>query len=118
MRKYILYIVIILQIALIVSLMRGIQLSKRSSVRIEDMKETKRILEEEKRKLESEREYVSSEYYLEKVARDELHLSKPGETVVIVPEGMIMINKEQEISNIDKERANWQKWLGVLSGRN
>jgi hypothetical protein len=59
---------------------------------------------------------VKSEYYLEKVAREELNMSKPGESVVIIPDGTINENKEQKVTNANEEWENWQKWWVVLSG--
>ncbi len=120
MRKYILYGIIIFQIALIISLVRGIQLSRRSAIRIATMQETKLKLEEESKKLKEQAEYVQSPYYLEKVARDELHMSKPGETVVIVPEevetGENMSETSQDNLNT-KEKSNWMRWIEILSGK-
>lgn len=117
MRKIALYGVIIFQIVLIVSLIRGIQVSRKASERIAKLEQEKERLKQESEKIKKEGEYVQSEFYLEKVARDELHLAKEGETVVIVPEGVINQNKEQGISNIEGEKENWQKWWEVLSGR-
>lgn len=116
MRKIILYVVILFQIALIVSLVRGIQLSRRASLRIASMEEAKAKLIAEQEKLKQEEEYVQSPYYLEKVARDELHLSKPGETVVIVPEGTITEARREKLEDSESEKANWRKWWEVLSG--
>lgn len=118
MRKYILYGVILFQIALIVSLTRGIQVSKRSAERVASLEETKQKLEEERAKLQEEAEYIESPYYLESVAREELKMAKPGETVVIIPEGVIGITQEQEKSEVEEERENWQKWWEVISGSN
>jgi len=116
MRKIVLYGIIFFQILLIISLVRGIQLSRKASERIASLEERKAKLQEEAEKIKQEGEYVQSEYYLEKVAREELNLSKPGESVVIIPEGVIHENKEQRTSNIEEKRENWQKWWGVLSG--
>lgn len=118
MRKYILYGVILFQIALIISLSRGIQVSKRSAERIAGLERTKQKLEEEKAKLQEEARYIESPYYLETVAREELKLSKPGETVVIIPEGVIVQTKEQGRSEIEEEKENWEKWWEVISGSN
>lgn len=119
MRKIVLYAVIIFQILLIISLVRGIQLSHRSKERIEVMQKTKDKLLLEQEKLKQEQEYVSSDFYLEKVAREELHLAKTGETVVIIPDNL-MINEEnntQDLANTQIDKPNWQKWFEVLSGR-
>lgn len=118
MRKTILYGIIIFQIALIVSLVRGIQSSRRASVRIAALEQTKAKLEEEREKLKTEEEYTQSPYYLEKVARDELHLSKSGEKVVIVPESRLQTPEVSKGVEMRVEKTNWQKWWDVLSGRN
>lgn len=120
MRKIILYLVIIFQVLLIISLLRGIQLSRRSALRIADMQEKKMKLEEERMTLNEERKYFESAYYLEKVARDELHLSKPGETVVIVPVDNKIENyadSSQILRQNKKNLPNWVKWIEILSGK-
>jgi cell division protein FtsB len=117
MRRILKYGIIFFQILLIISLIRGIQLSKKASERIRDLEKTKAKLQSEQARIKKEGEYVQSEYYLEKVARDELHLAKPGEAVVIIPDGVISENKEQRISSMEGEKENWQKWWEVLSGR-
>lgn len=117
MRRYILYGVIIFQIALIISLTRGIQVSRRSAERIASLEETKMKLEQEKIRLQEEAKYIESPYYLETVAREELKLSKPGETVVIIPESLLLNQpSEQKVQEVE-EKENWQKWWEVLSGR-
>ena len=118
MRRLGLYIVIIFQVILIVSLVRGIQLSLKSKERIEALSSTKQKLEDEQKKLVDQQAYVQTPYYLEKVARDELHLSKPGETVVIVPESIQPSpdNGHGDLQNT-QEMPNWQKWWEVLSGK-
>jgi hypothetical protein len=60
---------------------------------------------------------VASPYYLEKVARDELGLAKPGERVVIVPDQYRAREPESQRAEDVVEKANWQKWLAVLSGK-
>jgi cell division protein FtsB len=116
MRKLGLYIVIIFQIILIVSLVRGIQLSLKSKERITALTTAKQKLEEEQKKLVDQQAYVQTPYYLEKVARDELHMSKPGETVVIVPDVSSQTSVVSGKEEVKKEKANWQKWWGVISG--
>ena len=116
MRKIVLYGVIFFQILLIASLIRGIQLSRRSSERIANLEDTKAKLLEESARIKAEGEYVKTPYYLEKVARDELNLSKPGETVVIVPDSLRVSGGRSEQEWEEVERENWQKWWSVLSG--
>ena len=119
MKKLLLYGVIIFQILIIGSLVRGMTISKRSASRIESMQDTKKKLEEERDKLKKEQENVNSEYYLEKVAREELHLTKPGETVVIVPESVLLGTQASDTVEQAKEiKHNWILWFEILSGRN
>jgi len=118
MRKTILYGIIVFQILLIISLVKGIVKSKQVALRITSMQEEKAKLEAEQAKIKQEEEYVASSYYLEKVARDELGLAKIGEKVVIVPDGVL--NREPADAKAvagEGEKANWQKWWDVLSGR-
>ena len=117
MRKIVLYGIIIFQILLIISLARGIQLSRRSATRIANLQETKDKLQKEQDELKRQGEYVQSSFYLEKVARDELGLSKLGEKVVIIPmyqQTNVAMNQEKR-EEIEKE--NWQKWWEILSGK-
>jgi len=118
MRKKLIYAVIIFQVILIVSLVKNIQLSLNSRGRVDDLQAQKEGLEQEKEKLQAQLEYVKSDYYLEKVAREELQLTKPGETVVIVPEGIGVTGAENSLENGKKsERSNWQKWWEVVVGQ-
>lgn len=117
MRRTILYGIILFEIALIFSLVRGIELSRRSNARIAALESTKQKLLSEQEKLKNEQLYVESSAYVEKVAREELHLAKPGETVVIVPESRRVGESEHKQSDNIEEKPNWQKWLDVLSGK-
>lgn len=117
MRKIVLYGVIIFQILIIISLIRGIQLSRRSATRIAALQETKAKLQKEQAELKKQGEYVESQFYLEKVAREELHLAKPGEAVVIVPESQRIGESANQQSQKVVEKPIWQKWWEVLSGK-
>ena len=116
MRKFVLYTIIVFQILLIASLVRGIQLSRQSKTRIANLQETKKQLQDEQGKLREMGEYYQSTFYLEKVARDEMNLSKPGESVVIVPENQDIATEADQKPGEVEEKENWQKWWGVLTG--
>lgn len=118
MKKLVLYAVIIFQILIIISLVRGVSISRKSASRIQVMQETKAKLEEERDKLKVEQENVNSEFYLEKVAREELHLTKPGETVVIVPESILVGTQVNDAGEKPQEaKPNWTLWFEILSGK-
>jgi cell division protein FtsL len=118
MRKIVLYGVIVFQVLLIVSLVRGLQLSRKSSSRIESMQQTISKLEEERKALKTQEQEVSSPEYLERVAREELHLSKPGETVVIIPDSVVVQTEvDSENEGAVQETTIWKRWIAILSGK-
>lgn len=105
-------LLIIIGLILIVNLLRDIYglAQKRGEVRETEDKLAK-ILEEQK-DLQKQLEYVNSLEFVEKEAREKLGLSKPGETVVFLPENIgEMIPKEEK----PPEVPNWKKW-GQLFG--
>lgn len=105
-----------LQVLLIVSLGRGLWETLQSKRRIEQLKDKKERLVKEQGELTKEVEVVESEYYLEKIAREKLHLIKPGETVVLVGEGVIPdVLGSQDDTEVT--RSNFAKWLDVLFGK-
>lgn len=98
---------------MIVSLIKGIQTTLESKSRVTDLEAKKSQLESEKRELEAQQKYVESPEYLEKVAREELHLSKPGEEVILVPEELIRAeSKKEEV--VSQEIPNYLKWWRVF----
>ena len=113
--RIVVYAILIFQIVLIGSLIRGIQVSYKSSERVGILQEKKDQLEEENAKLKEDVAYVQSDYYIEKVAREELQRAKPGEQVVILPE-----NQRVESTNVESEKKqekqlkNWEKWWLLL----
>lgn len=108
------YGVIIFQIALIGSLIRGLQLSYKAKDRVGELEQKRDILLDEQAELNNKAKIVQSEYYLEKIAREELQKSKPGETVVIMPENESFASLETLESKKNEELPNWQKWLDLL----
>lgn len=89
----------------------------RSKERIANLKERKQRLENEAEELKTREEYIGSPYYLEKVAREELQLSKPGETVVILPDTSYLIPDKNKKIEENAERPNYLKWWDVLRGK-
>lgn len=114
MRKTVIYGIIIFQIALIGSLIKGLQLSYKSRERLVEMKITRDKLLKENASLKQEIAYVESDYYAEKVAREELHLARQGEKVVIIPETELLNDEVQQSNNSQEEAKNWQKWWELM----
>lgn len=114
-KKPLIYAVLFFQLALIGSLIKGIQISQKSKERVEMLKKTKADLEKENAKLQADAKYVESDYYVEKVAREELQKAKPGETVVIMPEERVQPAANSGEKNVNKrEEKNWEKWWDLI----
>lgn len=114
MRKFWLYLVIIFQLGLLVSLTKGIQISLSAKNRVNELEKQKESLLAEKKRLEDEYKYVQSPEYLERVVRDELNLTKEGETIVLLPPQEVVTQQEQEKQM--GPQTNWEKWVQVLFG--
>jgi cell division protein FtsB len=117
MRKTVTYFILFFQILLIISLVKGVHGSLQSRERIAQLQARKEELVAKKGELEQRLAEVQSPLYLEKVARDELHLSKPGETVVIVPESRVYEADRQVLGSHSGKKPNYLKWFAVLSGK-
>lgn len=117
MKRFWTYILLIFQISMIISLIKGIQTTLQAKNRVSNLEQKKADLAEEKRKLEEQYKYVQTPEYLEKVAREELHLSKPGEEVVIIPEEMLASNGGEVKKLPEEEKPNFLKWWEVFSGK-
>jgi len=115
MKKLFNYLVIFLEVLLIASLVRGLVKTINSKRRVDELLAQKQELVSKQAELEAEFEKVDEGFYLEKVARDELHLTKEGEAVVIVKdEGLV--KEERERGEEERGKENWEKWLEVVFG--
>lgn len=114
--RVVVYVILIFQIVLIGSLIRGIQVSYKSRERVEILQEKKGQLEEENAKLKEDVAYVQSDYYIEKVAREELQKAKPGEQVVILPDNSTQyaVRSDQVKNREERKIKNWEKWWLLL----
>lgn len=64
-------------------------------------------LERENRSLLAEQAKASSSGFVEKMARDKLGLSKPGEEVIVVPEELVAERSVASVAAV----PNWKKWV-------
>lgn len=84
-------------------------------------------LKQENRRLSRELDYLKSDEYIEKVAREELGLVRPGDVpVVIVPpdgqrvQSTLPIPTPTPSPTPSPERRsipNWQRWLALFMGQ-
>lgn len=116
MKKFIHYGVVFVEVLLLISLSRGLYETLSSRERIDNLQTRKEQLLDQEANLQQELLYVESDYYIESVARNKLHLTKSGETLVLVdPAAIPEILGLQEIQEVD-DRENWQKWMEILFG--
>jgi len=78
------------------------------NARIAELKKEVEILEDRNKNLKENIDYVESEDYLERVAREQLNMKKPGEEVVV-------IQKEEGKEEKNQEDKNWwEKLKGIF----
>ncbi len=71
-------------------------------------------LRSERDKLSADLEYYRSLAFVEKEARNRFNFSRPGETVVIVPEEGEDILGEQTTHLEEKTISNWKAWYNLF----
>jgi len=79
--------------------------------RVDESQSKLKELQKENLVLKNKLNEVKSTDYVEKIARNDLNLSKDGEKVVILPEEIQKI-KPPEIAK--KDIPNWQKWYQLF----
>lgn len=96
-------------------LMAGIWKTREAGQRMA-MAEVEVSREEEKnRELEQAVREATSEAYVERIARDELNMQKPNETMVVFS-GVQKEEWSQELKSEEKTKVepNWRKWWKLL----
>lgn len=106
-KRTIRWLIIIICVYLIVTTSRAIVDLWRSGDKITRRETELNQLNEQNRELLKQKKIVESPEYLEKVARNELGLSKPGEEVIILPADLLA---QAPVASIDAT-PNWQKWM-------
>lgn len=113
-KKLIPSLIIIFSLYLIVSLSREIvDLIKKEKI-IEEEQVKLEKLEVETQVLREQLDYVQSEEFVEKEAREKLGLTKEGETIVILPEDFEEIVELSQKGIEPEELPNWKKWLSLF----
>jgi cell division protein FtsB len=82
--------------------------------RVEDVQKQVVAAEAENKELQAKLEYVKSEDFVEKEARDKLGYGKPGEEIVVIPE---QDNTQYSVLNTQGVKMpNWRKWVRLYIG--
>lgn len=116
MKSYLSKGIIIIQVLLIISLSRGLWETWQSRRRVEKLQDKHDQLMVEQEKLKDDVERVESNYYVEQIAREQLHMTKPGETLVMIADG---VNVDVLGQNDQKKGSEsiFSKWMTVLFGK-
>jgi cell division protein FtsB len=113
-KKLISLFIIIFGLFFIASLGRNVYDLTRTSKQIEKAGKKVAGLGKDQEELKKQLEYVKSEQFVEKEAREKLNFVKEGEVVVVLPKE----NSNQTPDDSDqKPLPNWQKWLKILFDR-
>jgi len=83
---------------------------------LKKLEATTESLNKEKEKLDFELGNTNSEAYLEKVAREELGLQKPGEQVIVIKKEGEEVKSEEEKSNFQFFKNVWEQIKKKLPG--
>jgi cell division protein FtsB len=107
-------IIIVIGILIIFNLGRQILNALNAGKRLDDAGAEFSSLQAQNNQLKQELAYAQSYTYVEKTARDELNMAKPGETVIIIPKIIV-----DQVINAGKKPVpviipNWQGWLKLL----
>jgi cell division protein FtsL len=113
-KKLLVIVIIIVALIILVSLTRQIYTALGADKRFNQVLEDVGKLERDNRELKKELAQAETLNSIEEVARDDLNMSLPNETVVIVPEDMIdrVVNPPPEYT--PPKPANWEGWFRLL----
>ena len=101
-------------ILIIISLLTNVVSLLRQRMIIGQETQTLKKLEQENQRLLAQLDYIESDEFIEREARNSLGLSK-GETIAILPSDLEK-NKYQKDTSLDK-KASWQRWWELLIAR-
>lgn len=116
-KKFAHYILILILLVLCLSLLRNISRILSANSRLNEAREVLRKLDDEHADLEKEVTNASSQFFVEKQARDKLGLAKEGETVLVLPDDEVLKKLSPRLNNteeINLPEPNWKKWLKLF----
>jgi cell division protein FtsL len=107
-------VIVIVAVSILTGLSKQIVNALNASQRLDE--ETNKVtkLTQKNNQLKKELALSQSPDAIEKVARDELNMGKPGETVVVIPEELISKVIEEGKPKIEPKLPNWQGWLRLF----
>lgn len=113
-KKLLVIVIVIVAIIILIGLVRQINFAlgsdKRLNMLLEDVGSLERKNKELKKELSSAQTYDS----VEEIARNDLNMSFPDETVVIIPQELIQKVLKPEEKPIEIKTPNWKGWLKLF----
>lgn len=107
------WVMLFIALLLVVSLTKGIFEILSVYDRVAEAENEVAELEAQKRSLERQVTERTTEGYVERQIRNKLHLSRPGEQVVVLPESSPLQTNEKSV-NVDQEVPVWQQWMELF----
>ncbi len=113
-KKFLVIVIIIVAIIILVGLMRQIYTALGADGRFNQVLEDVNKLERENKDLRKQLAQAESLDSIEEIARDDLNMSLPNETVVVVPENLIdrVVNPPPQY--IPPKPSNLEGWLRLF----
>jgi cell division protein FtsL len=113
-KKFLVIVIIIVAIIILVGLVRQIYTALGADERFNEVFQDVSKLERENKDLKKQLAQAQSLDSVEQIARDDLNLSLPNETVVVVPEDLIdkVVNPPPPYT--PPKPANWEGWLRLF----
>ena len=115
LKKILVIVIVIVAIIMLIGLTKQIGAALNTDKRLDQILEDVSTLEKDNKELK--RELASAESYdsIEEVARNDLNMSFPDETVVVVPDELIQEVLKPEEKPIEIKGANWEGWLKLFT---
>lgn len=113
-KKFLVIVIIIVAIIILVGLMRQIYTALGSDDRFNQVLEDVNKLERENRELKKNLAQAESLNSIEEIARDDLNMSLPNETVVVVPEDILDRVVNPPPAYVPQKPSNLEGWLRLF----
>ncbi|EKD90669.1 MAG: hypothetical protein ACD_30C00110G0008 [uncultured bacterium] len=109
-----LLVIFIISIVILIGLVRQIKDALEAGSRLDTATDEVNSLQAENRALKQKLENTKSFEFIEQIARNNLNLGRPNETVVIIQEDLInnLINAQKKVE--EPKLPNWQGWLKLF----
>ncbi len=115
LKKILVIVIVIVAIIILIGLMRQIASALSTDRRLNTLLEDVAEVEKENKNLKKELATAETYESVEEVARNNLNMSFPDETVIIVPESVIQKVLLPEEKPIEIKPPNWEGWLRLFT---